>query len=571
MGKFFSIRNLRTTTLRIQSRFSICLAFIAALTIALCWMICKTEDYNGTVIFYLSAGALLSLMLHLWGEETKDKNRYWTVSGACHLALLIDAAVLYTIPSEDFGETIFYAHGAVIVAMVLGICFLPFYKNRDDVESWNFVRRVFFGGAVSWLVSGIVCGGVELLLVSANILFNLNLSDKVFGCTFVLCFLTLPLLLFLGRIPYKKQKHDPSTNVMPFLMGVTRYLFIPLLIAYIIVSLFYVLKTLFTWELPNGQVSWLVTAMVAGLILVEFLLYPALRGEAKAFERKVALYAPLFMIPAIILMSVGLVRRFSDYGITAPRLYMLTLNLWFYAVCLGLYLTRAKRIHWISLSFGALLLLTSSHPLNFRNITKWNMKKQISEYMKQNKPANLPMNENDLKKWLFAEKDSTTRAKMFETFRYLNNNYKASEMEGWIKKDSYIYKGMINDNNYDIRKNIEYKVKENISIPQGFSTILNYDKYYGCEAQYVDAKKQWVNITFKQHNYNKGYKYQYQSKVSLAVLEKACKDSTQLILTTDNPDIVLVPTNLNFYIDEENGNKGNIDYAGYADLIVFKK
>ncbi len=569
MGKFFSVKNLRITALRVQSRFSVCLGFIAALTIALCWMIINTKDYNGTVIFYLSTGALLSLMLQLWGEEIADKRRFWIVFGICHLALLIDAIVLNTIPSEDFGETIFFAHGAVVVAMVLGICFLPFYNNKDDIESWNFVRKVVSGGIIAWVVSGIVCGGVELLLVSANILFNLHLPDEVFGCTFVVCFLTLPLLLFLGRIPFKGNKHDKSTAVAPFLMGVTRFLFIPLLIAYIVVSLFYVVKTICTWELPNGQVAWLVTAMIAGLILVEFLLYPALRGEAKAFERKVALYAPLFMIPAIILMSVGLIRRFSDYGITAPRLYMMTLNIWFYAVCLGLYLTRAKRIHWVSLSFGALLLLTSSHPLNFRNITKWNMKKQIKEYMKQNPPESLPMSEAEFQQWLHTEKDSTTREKIFETFRYLNHDYKDSEMDGLLKKGTCLYRNMMGNDNIDLRKNIDYEAKDDIKIPEGYTTIVDYATYYRCKAEYCDTKKQKVGITLERRYHESENKY--RCEVSLQALEKASKDSTQLVLSTDNPDIVLVPTRLNIWIDDNNDNNDNIDYSNSVELIVFKK
>jgi hypothetical protein len=128
-------------------------------------------------------------------------------------------------------------------------------------------------------------------------------------------------------------------------------------------------KILFTWTLPNGMLSTLVSTMMCSLIGLTFLLYPYIRDEEyDGFEVKLTRRLPMFSLPLLVLMSIGLGRRFFDYGITANRLYMLTFNIWLYVVALGLWLGKARRIHWISISFTMLVLITSVHPWNYNRI-----------------------------------------------------------------------------------------------------------------------------------------------------------------------------------------------------------
>jgi hypothetical protein len=105
--------------------------------------------------------------------------------------------------------------------------------------------------------------------------------------------------------------------------------------------------------------------------------------DSKPFERWVIRWFPVLALPLVILMTVGIVRRLGDYGITVNRLYVLTLNLWFYAVCIGLFVLKARRIHWIPLSFGAILLLTSAQPMNYCEIVRRYLRQQISDVMIQ--------------------------------------------------------------------------------------------------------------------------------------------------------------------------------------------
>ena len=146
----------------------------------------------------------------------------------------------------------------------------------------------------------------------------------------------------------------------------------PLLALYLIVLYVYGIRILVRWELPDGGVGWLVSVLMVGCVVVELGLYPLMRsGEAKPFERWIVRWLPVLILPLLLLMTVGIARRLSDYGITPLRLYLLTFNLWCYAVCIGLFVGRARRIRWIMTSLAAVFLLTSVLPVNFTSVVKW--------------------------------------------------------------------------------------------------------------------------------------------------------------------------------------------------------
>lgn len=565
MTKYFNFSTLKGKAIETINRFTLCLLFIAALTIALCTMIIA-DDTNAAVIFYLSAATLLSLMFKLWEEERGADKTFRIIETVCHAALIIDAVILNNIPDNDFSWSIVIAQGAVIVAMVLGICFLPFLDRKTDVRSWNFVRRMFFAAFISFLVGGIMSSGISTLLLLANTLFSLNLSYKIYGCIWVIFFLALPLTLLLGLTPAGDDKHDDSTIVKPFLSGVTRYLFIPLLIGYIAVSLFYVLMTLLRWELPNGQVSWLVSAMVAWLIFVEFLLYPVLRGEAKAFEKLTARYAPLLVLPAVILMTIGLIRRFCDYGISINRLYMMTLNLWFYIVTIGLFFTKARRIHWVSLSFGALLLFSSAHPWNFSYITKQLLINAINKAIESNPPKHTPMTADEVCPWLNSFDNKKYADEVFEKIYYVHDNYDPSALRTLLMDKEHIYRAMW-ENNKDYHKelHINYAYNGKVNIPAGAKSLHMWNRAYESTGiSYTGNRKDSLRMSMHDIGTTQNDSIIVVCKIS--ELTKAAKDSSMIVLQSMKGSYTVVP--LSLYITSY--NKGKQFYVD-MNAVVFSK
>ena len=353
MKKFFTRQIIIKSVEQCLKRFPVTVGFTVSLAVFLlivCWGKDElfTERQTFTINYYLTVGSLLSLSLRLWGEEVKRKRIVYIANALLHLLLLADAGYLYLLPEDfPFLET-GLAHGSTLTALGLSIFTLPFFREKDDIASWNFTLQLVSHAVTSWIIGGIMCGGLCLLTASFSGLFGLEVNGNFYTTWLIVFCLTLPSLLFLGQIPAGEAKHDRTGHTSAFLSKVIRYLFLPLLGCYLLVLYVYALKILVQWQLPDGWVSWLVIALTAGCIGVEFCMYPSLRQGLSRFEQRMARRLPIAILPLLVLMTIGIARRFNDYGITLNRLYLLTLNIWFYIVCIGLFVLRARRIQWIA-------------------------------------------------------------------------------------------------------------------------------------------------------------------------------------------------------------------------------
>ena len=161
-----------------------------------------------------------------------------------------------------------------------------------------------------------------LLLKSFDMLFGLFVPNKIYADVAVLCGTLIAPVLFLLLIPSKSEKYDNSIIMSRFGLGVLHYLFIPLLAAYCIVLYGYAFKIIILWSLPVGWVSYLVSALMLGTVLVIALLYPVqFSGEEKKIDRIVFRWLPFIVLPPLLLMTVGICRRVGDYGIQGYILY----------------------------------------------------------------------------------------------------------------------------------------------------------------------------------------------------------------------------------------------------------
>lgn len=543
MNLKISNKQLKENASRTLKRFPIVVTFIMLSTIALSSMIIS-DKYYGSLIFYLLAGSLISLVMKLWYEDAQNKIKYIITSVILHFLLIMDAIYIYFSP-EGNEKTIVISQASIILVLVLGFCFIPFLKEKDDVASWHYVRRSIFSAIISFIISAIVGGGIMLLIGSLDPLFEIKVSNKVILVIGVLFFITIPLLIFLSRIPLGEKKLDRIAEISSFLLGTIRYLFIPLVLSYVVVMYIYVLKVILKMELPNGAVSWLVTTMIISYLAVIYLQYPHLKGNSNTIEKKMTHYLPIVMLPPIILMTIGIIRRFSDYGITDNRLYILTLNIWFYMVCIGLFLQKSHRIHWISLSFGLIFFVTSALPVNYRNISKWVIKKEISSFLLQNSPKELPMNQEELKSWL-ESLDKKDSKKIYEKLRYINIDYSKIESKDWVTKDVNLwsnYDSFIGstDNSTSV---INYENDKGLKVTNEYSNI-DYINIYQTEFKFNEQNKDNAEVSIETNSKlvdnNNG---KLVLLLDLGNLKKANNTEKQLIITTSNSNFKIAPISL---------------------------
>lgn len=553
-------------------RFPVTIVFVVLLSLYCCHQVylsscCGDKDFLIALGYFLSLGTLLSFSLHLWSDEVsrpKLKKIVWAMGYA---ALLVDSCYIYSInASSTWNTEITLAHAAFVFALTMSVFFVSFFREKNDVSSWNFVLQLFCHYIIAQFIVGLFYAGVSILLASLNGLFNVVVDYKVYE--YIMCIMIIPsALLFLGRLPRREQMHNPKVILSEFWPKVVKFVFLPLTGAYLAVLYIYALRILVSWELPDGWCSWLVVVLMIMCIGIEITIYPARQSQERKFENRLSWLLPLLVLPLLILMSVGIVRRLSDYGMTVSRLYLLILNLWFYAVCIGLIIGKAKRINWIPISFAATFLLVSVLPVNISSVWKHYVISRVEAAIEAYAPDTLPMKEvNTYKAWL-KQMPKAEADNLNDNIRTMRNDGGKAALAQWIDPAMPSYWGWEDNNTVAVETeeyeyyNIDGELKkvemiyewdadDYIDIPQGYSRMMRksltaMDDMPAIDIDNLSTEEDSVTVRFSQYaDTERAEKDNVGARLSVADLMAVAKGEKKVMkpIALEGRDGVLVLT-----------------------------
>lgn len=562
---------MKDTVQNVWRRFPLAVIWLVLLTVYavwLCWAKAPSDsnpaflmssEQRAALIYGLGMAVVLATTLRLWGEEVRRRPMYRWVTLVAHLLLMADVVWLMAHPDAFERTGALVARLSLMVALAVAFFYAPFFREKDDLPVWNFTWRTFLWFCISFLTGGILTAGLLALIRSLEELFGLQVSEHWYLTFDVIALLTTPVLLFLARIPEGDEKHDGMAVISKYLIFVIRYLFVPLLALYLIVLYVYGFRILIRWELPNGGVGWLVSALMAGCVVVELGLYPVMRsGEAKPFERWIVRWLPVLILPLLLLMTVGIARRLSDYGITPLRLYLLTFNLWCYAVCIGLVFGRARRIRWIMTSLAAVFLLTSVLPVNFTSISLRARRHKLDRLVENTLPATLPMDDEAMGAWITSLDDSF-RKQVWDELDFLLDTDRRSVADLTSVKHMYPFASPT-DAEHDELSTIDYSAKGPFALPEGYvqfhDEIYTFLKTEGEDAVQVTPDGFWI----EQPNADDSAKIPlFIGKNQILSCTIDAEKTTPLLCYSADSTYVLVVTRLNLRMNPDNTpSSGNV-------------
>ena len=312
-----------------------------------------------------------------------------------------------------------YGEVSIAVAAVVAGLTIPFWRDREDERICLGTRDILQDGFSSGLVTGLLLGGLLLLIALGNIIFGDSLDvDSLAQVVAILFGLGLFGMLFLTRIPAPWPSGEGFSRILE---GAAKWLFLPLLGVYLVTLYIYAIRILVQWKLPDGNVSILIAVSMALLLFVVYVLGPWSRKEEPEIWKDLIRVLPWLLIPLLVLMSVGIVRRISDYGFTVDRAYLALFNLWCYGVCLYLGLSGCRKFRWIPLSFSLILLLASIGPWNVSRMVRKGMVKEVRVLVGD---AELPMTVSQMSQF----EPSVSKA-LQDKLKYLQDNYGSSSIE----------------------------------------------------------------------------------------------------------------------------------------------
>lgn len=532
LKQIFSLENMSANLQRSLRRFPIALTMLTLLTGFLSYTVCVNdfpEEYGFVTILFLSVGIVLDFAISLWGDEQSDKRRYYVVKGCLFAVWTVYCIWLYFNLKELMereSPAFVIANSAWITALVLSIPFVSFQREKNDVQAWHFSVSLCKAFLISALITGIFAAGLNALIAGTAALFELDPSHETYAVTNIICCLLLPGFLFFNLVPSGERKHNASTDMPRFLTNVVKWLLLPLLACYMLVLYAYGGTIIAKWELPKGLISWLVSAVMGGYLLGYVILYPQLLDAKLWLTKLFTRWIPALILPLLVLMTVGVIRRFSDYGLTAPRLYLVTLLAWFYVVCILIITLPRKRLHWIFLSVAALFLLSSGHPFNYYRICEKVIHSKVEALLAIEATQRTEEQQADLR----------------EQLRYLRRIYGDKSIEAYHADSllawDYYYDFYETKQPLDSTWYIDYRNWTVKKCPQGqFTTFRSKDYYHRQDATVTDGI-----LTLSM--FVDDLEHPEIFLLDTAEIRQASRDTLQLFIPTKSGNYVYVPSKI---------------------------
>lgn len=365
---------------------------------------------------FFSLSIILQLAVTLWFENIKQ---LWLRYIPNVLAIGIMFLYVYLLPEKllPYQEPQQFILGMLLIFSCFFVAYLK--KNQDDAF-WVFSKKTIIQGVISYVFAGILMGGLSLAAFSLERLFGINISEKVYENLSVSCFLIFAPLYFLSNIPGKDDKFNTEFDFNKVLKILGLYILLPVLLLYTIILYVYLIKIVFVWELPEGWVSTLVSVLALAGFLCMLIVYPLSKTEQNKVVAFLSRFFPLILLPLLILMSVGILRRVEDYGFTINRLYVLILNVWFYVISIYLFATKSRHLKWIVITLVLTGLVFSVGPLSVYKINERMMKSELNQLLTEAgviKNQVFDINVDSI------QMDSVKQSRTYELISYVRLNY----------------------------------------------------------------------------------------------------------------------------------------------------
>lgn len=360
-----SVAEIATSAKQMCRRFPITLAYMAVAYVAALLAIFNVYHEPYHVCWFGLLGALASFAATLWTEKCG------TVLKAVSqlVVFVIVAADLWY--NYEYPKTLFDTVAVRRLVSVVSQTVLIAFANctGNDESSWSraikAVKRLVITATFGLLV--FLC--VTAIFLTINILFDVEIFKAMLVSDVTLA-IFIPCLIYIAMTP---NAGDTVANAGLSKFGdrVVRFIFLPLLGADMLILFAYMLDIIFSFSLPRGMVATGVSLFLAGMLIIEFLIYP-MAAKSNTLK-KISAIMPLVALPLVIMMSVGIIYRICDYSFTGERLYMLTLNLWSYFALYSLWRKNGRNITSVIISLAVWLIAVTVIPgFNYMTVSSCN-------------------------------------------------------------------------------------------------------------------------------------------------------------------------------------------------------
>lgn len=359
--------------------------------------------------------------------------------------------------------------GHLFLSAAIGLFLLiaPFANRRVSGDNvWGFVYKsaiaVMFGG-VSTLI---LAGGLSAILGSIQYLFEIKIDGKFYADIWSVGWCLFFPLYVLAGVPRELESDSGPCDIPAPVSFIANYLMVPMMLAYTGILYAYGIKIAFEWELPRGNLAYMVTGFGIVGILTHLAVYPMRERGTRLLRFYFKAFYVLLPVP-LLLLAIGLWTRIAEYGVTEQR-YAIGLCL---AWLGGLVLLKAafnKRVHikHVPLLLCALCLIASFGPWSAQSVS---LKSQYAKLEQHLTAAGVISADGKVQK---ATGDVTfeNRRAISSIVEYFRDRRALDQLQGWISPFKIVLDSKTPGDDHPIEE------------------TLYCGKYEECQYQYVRAE-----------------------------------------------------------------------------------
>jgi hypothetical protein len=251
----------------------------------------------------------------------------------------------------------------LLAAVLLATSFLPFLGVAEEENGfWQYNKVMFLRLATAVLYSAVLYVGLALALGACDALLGFDIEEETYIQLWYWIVLVYSTWFFLAGIPRDIRGLERVSDYPTALRVFTQYVLIPLVFVYMVILYAYMAKIIIQWDLPKGWVGYPVIGVSLAGMLALLLVHPI---RNKPESKWVVPYAKFFywaFYPLIVLISVAIATRISDYGVTENRYLVVVATAWLLGTALYFSLRRKTDIRVIPISLCIVSALTAFGP-----------------------------------------------------------------------------------------------------------------------------------------------------------------------------------------------------------------
>ena len=331
--------------------------------------------YSSRIFMTAALGLPLFFALRIW-QETKEKRQ--PKLSVEWVGFLLLAGYFFWQSAELGSEPqIISIRWALLMVGLHGcVAISGFMSGAEGVGFWQFNRRIFTRFCLTSLYTGVLTLGLELALLSAEKLFELNIRFGYMRLFLVMIGIFHPLF-FLAGVPRDFDALEIDEPYPKPLKAFTQIALAPLVAIFTGILYVYTFKIIGLHSWPRGWVALPVLLLSGVGILAVLLLHPLRNQPEQRWARWFMHYFPRALAPLSILLLLSLRERITAYGVTESRYLGMLVGGWLLAWSFVSVIWQNVGIRWVPVSLALACFMTSAGPWSAGSISRQSQLRQL--------------------------------------------------------------------------------------------------------------------------------------------------------------------------------------------------